>query len=171
MSKDSNDFFDDIMGEVPNIDAYYQEEEDVRIEDGTYPAEVIGLTSSNVVTKYGTNADLYKPTYRIAKGANKGVTVSDKGIWRFKSQPSESRNKSSRGNIIYKSILDILGIGLETVEVDGVSLRRLPQLTKESIVGKKVLITVQDDDYKSNYGRLSSKVATIHSEWTDGISE
>ena len=168
----NEDFFSDIMGEIPNVDAYYQEGEDVRIEDGTYPAEIIGLTSSNVVTKYGTNADLYKPTYRIAKGTNKGVTVGDKGIWRFKSQPSDARNKSSRGNIIYKNVLDILNIGLESVEVDGVTLRRLPPLTKENIVGKKVLITVQDDDYKSNYGRLASKVSVIHSEWVvDGISD
>lgn len=167
----NDDFFNDIMGELPNVDAYYQEEQDVRIEDGTYPAEIVGLSISNVVTKYGTNADLYKPTYRIAKGNNKGVTVGDKGIWRFKSQPSEVRNKSSRGNIIYKNILDILSIGLESVEVDGVTLRRLPKLTEEKIIGKKVLITVQDDDYKSDYGRLASKVAVIHSEWVDDISE
>ena len=50
-------------------------------------------------------------------------------------------------------------------------MRRLPELTKENVVGKKVLISVQDDDYKSNYGRLASKVAMIHSEWVDDKSE
>ncbi len=167
----SDDLFDDILGGASNADAYYHEEQDVSLDDGTYPATVIDLNKSNVTTKFGTTADLFKPTYQIARGKNKGATVSDKGIWRFKSEPSDARNKSSRGNVIYKSILDILSIDLEQVEVDGIIMRRLPELTKENVVGKKVLISVQDDDYKSNYGRLASKVAMIHSEWVDDKSE
>tara|TARA_R100001015_G_C4620850_1_gene177914 strand:- start:793 stop:1305 length:513 start_codon:yes stop_codon:yes gene_type:complete len=168
----SDNFLDEILGNgASNTDAYYHEEQNVTIDDGTYPATVIDLNKSNVTTRYGTNADLYKPTYQIAKGKNKGATISDKGIWRFKSEPSQARNKSSRGNIIYKNILDILSIELEQVEVDGVIMRRLPELTKENVVGKKVLITVSDDDYKSNYGRLASKVAMIHSEWADEVKQ
>ena len=168
----SDNFLDEILGNgASNTDAYYDEEQNVTIDDGTYPATVIDLNKSNVTTRYGTNADLYKPTYQIAKGKNKGATISDKGIWRFKSEPSQARNKSSRGNIIYKNILDILLIELEQVEVDGVIMRRLPELTKENVVGKKVLITVSDDDYKSNYGRLASKVAMIHSEWADEVKQ
>lgn len=165
----SDDFLTDILGGASNTDAYYHEEQNVSIDDGTYPATIIDLTQSNVTTRYGTSADLYKPTYQIARGKNKGVTVSDKGIWRFKSEPSSARNKSSRGNIIYKNILDILSIELEQVEVDGIIMRRLPELTKDNVKGKKVLISVQDDDYKSNYGRLASKVAMIHSEWADEV--
>lgn len=167
----SDDLFDDILGGASNTDAYYHEEQNVKIDDGTYPATVIDLNKSNVTTRFGTVADLFKPTYQIARGKNKGVTVNDKGIWRFKSEPSTARNKSSRGNIIYKNILDIFAIDLEQVEVDGVIMRRLPELTKENVIGKKILITIQDDDYKSNYGRLASKVATIHSEWADDKSE
>ena len=49
-------------------------------------------------------------------------------------------------------------------------LNRLPQLTEENTVGKTVLVSVQDDDYKSDYGRLLGKVAIIQSTWSDNGS-
>ena len=166
----SDDFVDAMFGNDPNEDAYYQEDQDVQIEDGTYPATIVRLTTSNVITRKGTHADLYKPVYEIAKGNYKGAKISDKGIWRFRSNPSKTHNRSNRGNVIYKNVLDILQIGLEKVEVDGQMLKRLPQLTEENTVGKTVLVSVQDDDYKSDYGRLLGKVAIIQSTWSDNGS-
>tara|TARA_R110000824_G_scaffold2234_6_gene10457 strand:- start:707 stop:1243 length:537 start_codon:yes stop_codon:yes gene_type:complete len=162
-----NDFIDSVMGEDPNKDAWYVEEDDVVVDNGTYPAVIIDLTKQDIITRKNVHADLYKPTYQIAKGKYKGVTIGDKGIWRFRSDPSSMHNKSSRGNIIYKGILDMLDIPLESVEVDKRILKRLPELTLERVSGKSVLIDVQEDDYKSNYGRLANKVATLHSKWED----
>ena len=162
----SDDFLDAMFGNDPNEDAYYEEDQDVKIEDGTYPALIVGLTTSNVITRKGTHADLYKPVYEIAKGNYKGSKVSDKGIWRFRSNPSKTHNRSNRGNVIYKNVLDILQIGLEEVERDGRTMKRLPELTEKNIVGKTVLVSVQDDDYKSDYGRLLGKVAIIQSIWS-----
>ena len=62
----------------------------------------------------------------------------------------------------------MLGIALEEVVVDGKKLKRLPQLTNDNVIGKSVLISVQDDDYKSDYGRLSGKVAILQSTWNNG---
>ena len=163
-----NAFLDSVMGHDPYEDAYYQEENDITVEDGTYPAIIIDLSKQDIITRKNAHADLYKPTYRIAKGKYSGCLVTDKGIWRFRSNPSRHHNKSSRGNIIYKNVLDILGIPLETVSVKGMELKRLPELSIDNVEGKPVLINVQDDDYKSSYGRLANKVATLHSEWTDG---
>ena len=160
-------FIESVMGNDPYQDAWYQEDEDIVVEDGTYPATVINLSKQNIITRHNVHADLFKPTYQIAKGKFKGATISDKGIWRFRSEPSNRRNGSKRGNIIYKSILDILDIQLESVEVDGVILKRLPELTLDNISGKKVLVDVQEDDYKSNYGKLSNKVALLNSKWED----
>ena len=164
----SDDFIDAVFGNDPNADAYYDEDRDISIEDGTYPAVIVSLTTSDVITRKGTHADLYKPMYEIAKGEHKGGKISDKGIWRFRSNPSKTHNRSSRGNIIYKNVLDMLGIALEEVVVDGKTLKRLPQLTSENVIGKSVLISVQDDDYKSDYGRLSGKVAILQSTWNNG---
>ena len=164
----SDDFIDAVFGNDPNADAYYNEDQDIKIEDGTYPAVIVSLTTSDVITRKGTHADLYKPTYEIAKGEHKGGKIPDKGIWRFRSNPSKTHNRSSRGNIIYKNVLDMLGIALEEVVVDGKKLKRLPQLTRDNVIGKPVLISVQDDDYKSDYGRLSGKVAILQSTWNNG---
>ena len=166
----SDDFIDAVFGNDPNADAYYNEDQDIKIEDGTYPAVIVGLTTSDVITRKGTHADLYNPVYEIAKGNYKGAKISDKGIWRFRSNPSKTHNRSNRGNVIYKNVLDILQIELEKVEVDGQMLKRLPQLTEENTVGKTVLVSVQDDDYKSDYGRLLGKVAIIQSTWSDNGS-
>mgnify|MGYP003139401218 CR=1 FL=1 len=160
-------FIESVMGNDPYQDAWYQDEDDIIVEDGTYPAIVTDLKKQDIITRHNVHADLYKPVYQIAKGKYKGVSISDKGIWRFRSEPS-NRNKSSRGNIIYKNILDILGIGLESVEVNGQILKRLPQLTLENISGKTVLIDVQEDDYKSSYGKLANKVALLNNRWEDG---
>jgi len=164
----SDDFINAVFGNDPNADAYYSEDQDIKIEDGTYPAVIVGLTTSDVITRKGTHADLYKPTYEIARGEHKGGKIPDKGIWRFRSNPSKTHNRSNRGNIIYKNVLDMLGIALEEVVVDGKKLKRLPQLTNDNVVGKSVLISVQDDDYKSDYGRLSGKVAILQSTWNNG---
>ena len=103
------------------------------------------------------------------EGNYKGKYIIDKGIWRFRSDPSSMHNKSNRGNIAYKNILDIFSIPLEVVEVNGRQLKRLPELTLEKISGKSVLIDVTDDDYKSNYGRISgNKIAMLHSTWNNG---
>ena len=158
-------FIESVMGNDPYQDAYYEDEYDIIVEDGTYPATIIDLTKQNIITRHNVHADLFKPTYQIAKGKCKGATISDKGIWRFRSEPSSRRNSSKRGNVIYKNILDILDIQLESVEVDGKILKRLPELTLENISGKKVLIDVQEDDYKSSYGKLSNKVALLNSKW------
>lgn len=160
------DFLESILGNnTSTADAYYSEEDDVNIDDGTYPANVIDMTSQNIVTRYNTHCDLYKPLYQIAKGLHKGVTIQDKGIWRFRTEPTGIKNKSKRGNILYKKTLDILGIDLEEVEVDGVILKRLPKLTKESIKGKSVLIDVVDDTYKASNGVTFGKVAVLSGEW------
>ena len=160
---------DSVMGDDPFADAYYDDQDDVTIEDGTYPAIVIDISTQNIITKKGVHADLYKPTYQIAKGTFKGQNVTDKGIWRFRSNPSSTHNKSSRGNIVYKNILDIFSIPLESVEVNGRQLKRLPELTLEKISGKSVLIDITDDNYRSNYGRVyGGKVAIIHSVWNNG---
>ena len=45
----SDDFLDAMFGNDPNEDAYYEEDQDVKIEDGTYPALIVGLTTSNVI--------------------------------------------------------------------------------------------------------------------------
>lgn len=162
---------DDFLGSITgsdnsnNVDAYYPEEQDVDIEDGTYPATVIDMSYQNIITKHNTHADLYKPLYQIAKGTHKGVTISDKGIWRFRSEPSNGVNKSNRGNIIYKKTLDMFGIDLEQVEVDGVILKRLPPLSKESIKGKHVLIDVTEDTYKANYTKQFGKIAVLNGKW------
>ena len=34
----SDDFIDAMFGNDPNADAYYEEDQDINIEDGTYPA-------------------------------------------------------------------------------------------------------------------------------------
>ena len=161
-------FIESVMGNDPYQDAWYIEEDDIIIEDGTYPAIIIDIKQQDIITKYNVHADLYKPTYQIAKGKCKGATISDKGIWRFRSEPSKTRNGSKRGNVIYKGILDILNIPLDTVEIEGQILKRLPQLTLDNTKGKKVLIDVQEDDYKSSYGKLASKVALLNSRWEDG---
>ena len=64
----SDEFLDAMFGNDPNEDAYYQEDQDVQIEDGTYPAVIVGITTSSVITRKGTHADLYKPVYEKAKG-------------------------------------------------------------------------------------------------------
>ena len=167
--KDS--FIESVMGGGDHQDAYYDDQEDVNVEDGTYPAIVIDLTHQDIITRKNVHCDLYKPTYEIAKGNHKGQCVTDKGIWRFRSNPSPKYNKSGRGNIIYKNILDIFDIPLEDVEVDGKKLKRLPELTLEKIQGKTVLIDITNDTYKSNYGKISgSKIATLHGKWEDGSS-
>tara|TARA_R100000458_G_C8266197_1_gene241207 strand:- start:1550 stop:2086 length:537 start_codon:yes stop_codon:yes gene_type:complete len=164
LSKD--DFLGSIIGDsTDNTDAYYSDEQDVDIDDGTYPATVIDMSYQNIITRYNTHADLYKPTYQISKGIHKGATIVDKGIWRFKSEPTGIKNKSNRGNILYKKMLDIFDIKLEQVEVDGVILKRLPPLSKESIKGKSVLIDVVDDTYKTSYGKSFGKVAILNGVW------
>ena len=162
-------FIDSVMGDDPFVDAYYEEQDDIVIEDGTYPAVVIDMSiQDHIITKKGVHADLYKPKYQIAKGNYKGKYIIDKGIWRFRSNPSSMHNKSNRGNIAYKHILDIFNIPLESVEVGGRILKRLPKLTLEDISGKRVIISVVVDSYQSNYGRVSGgKVAMIHSVWKD----
>ena len=159
---------DSVMGDDHFKDAYYEEQDDVTIEDGTYPAIVVDMTMQKILTKKNVHADLYKPKYQIAKGNYKGKYIIDKGIWRFRSEPSSMHNKSNRGNIAYKNILDIFSIPLESVEVNGRQLKRLPELTLEKISGKSVLIDITDDNYRSNYGRVyGGKVAILHSTWNN----
>tara|TARA_R100001082_G_scaffold44867_1_gene23971 strand:+ start:1864 stop:2370 length:507 start_codon:yes stop_codon:yes gene_type:complete len=163
-------FIDSIFGDDPYTDAFYQEDNDVIIEDGTYPAIIKSVIKNTVITRHNTHADIFKPTYEIAKGKNKGCSIADKGIWRFRSDPTKV-NTSKRGNIIYKNILDIFDIPLEKVERNGVILKRLPELTNENIVGKNVLINVEADTYKSNYGKFANKVAVIHSKWENNAEK
>ena len=47
----SDDFIDAMFGNDPNADAYYNEDQDIKIEDGTYPAVIVGLTTSDVITR------------------------------------------------------------------------------------------------------------------------
>ena len=163
-------FVDSLLGDDVFTDAFYEESENVVIEDGTYPAIVKSVIKNTVITRHNTHADIFKPTYEIAKGKTKGCLITDKGIWRFRSDPTKV-NTSKRGNIIYKNILDIFNIPLERIERNGVVLKRLPQLTNENIVGKSVLINVEADTYKSNYGKFANKVAVIHSKWENDASK
>ena len=60
-------FIDSVMGDDPFVDAYYEEQDDIVIEDGTYPAVVIDMSiQDHIITKKGVHADLYKPKYQIA---------------------------------------------------------------------------------------------------------
>ena len=165
---------DSILDDVLDDDAYYDPGEKVIIPEGSYPAHIISFyVSKEKPTRYGNPYNIYKPEYRIDKSVDVygGMTVSDKGIFRFRGKNNNPSKKSNaKGNLPYKNMLDKLEIPLTKVVMGGKEVYKLPSVDESQVIGIPVIINVYHDTFKGNYGMQKSAVANIAHLWKDGES-
>ncbi|MAG27153.1 hypothetical protein CMI47_16575 [Candidatus Pacearchaeota archaeon] len=163
---------DDVIDDVLDDDAYYDPDEKIIIPEGSYPAHIISFyVSKEKPTRYGNPYNIYKPVYRIDESVDiyGGMSVSDKGIFRFRGKNNNPSKKSnSKGNLPYKTMLDKLEIPLNKVVVNGKEVYRLPSVDESQVYGKPVIINVYHDTFKGSYGVQKVAVANIAHAWKDG---
>ena len=148
---------DEILEDATPKKAYYEEEYVEEIQPGTYKAKIIGMRNKlSTIVKGGSECDIYWPRYQIDKEHPQygGMHIRDSGLFRYKeSEPHR--------NLYYKKFLDKIGIELKKVKENGKIIYELPPLLDEMIVGKEVMITVQEESWMSNRGRKKAIVATL----------
>tara|TARA_R110000751_G_scaffold307785_3_gene431586 strand:+ start:800 stop:1372 length:573 start_codon:yes stop_codon:yes gene_type:complete len=175
----TNSFIDKFSAEEDEAIYDPSVEENKMVPEGTYPAHITGLNIKRNITVRGRYlADIYVPTFTIAKEANdaSGMKVNDEnygaGVFRFK-KPDDSSGLEDRkggGNVWYHDFVKYLGIEPEKKTTDsGNTIYRLPLLAEEDAIGKPVLIEVQHQKYKSADGTEKSSVkASVTGAWTEG---
>ena len=163
---------DSILDDVLDDDAYYDPNEKTIIPEGSYPAHIISFDiSREKKTVYGNPYNIYKPVYRIDKSVDiyGGMSVSDKGIFRFRGKNNNPSKKSNaKGNLPYKNMLDKLEIPIVKVTVKGKEVYKLPSVDEAQVTGIPVIINIYHDTFKGSYGVQKNAVAKIAHIWKDG---
>jgi hypothetical protein len=161
-------------------DAFYNPNADKTelLEEGVYPAHIIGLDVSRDITIRGKYiADIYNPQFRVADESPKsqGTDVRGLGVFRFKRPPEDNTRLVDRqggGNRMYKKFLESLGVKMSEVkdESTGETLYKLPSVLLEDIYGKPVYIKVFHQKFisKRDDKEYTSAKATIEHGWGDG---
>lgn len=158
---------DEVLDDFEDDDVYYDPEQSITIEEGTYPARVTGLDRHKIKTKRGEDCIIYKPVYTIDGSVIRYANqrVYDSGVWRFYGTKNESGHRiTGKGNESYKKFMDKMNIEMAETEIDGKRVFKLPTLTKDMILDRAVTINVSHREWQSRFGRRVSPEATlIHS--------
>ena len=155
---------DSVLDDFDDEEVYYDPQMSELVDEGSYPATIIDLTSKKITTKRGNKAMLYLPVYQIDDTVTRyaGKSVRDSGIWRFLGTKDESGVRITGGsNASYKQFLDKFSIPLKELEVDDRTVYKLPSIPKELVLDKSVVISVSHEEWEGVNGRNITPVATL----------
>tara|TARA_R100000458_G_scaffold12816_1_gene10614 strand:+ start:524 stop:1042 length:519 start_codon:yes stop_codon:yes gene_type:complete len=161
---------DDILASFDSDESYYEEVKEVSIPKGTYPAHIVDMSvKRDIKTKQGNICDLYHLTYQLADSEYANSQVNDTGIFRFKTSLDPSNQRVRAGNFAYKQTLDKLGIEMEKVNNgSGSTIYKLPNITKDMVMGLPVIINVFKNEYHTRNGMRKETAARLLRSWDEG---
>lgn len=149
---------DELLSDITtDQQAYYEEPDESAIPEGTYQGTIVAMSKKmNKTTKSGNVCDIFWPRYKISTDSPiaPGRLVRDSGMFRFREGLKDK-------NFHYKKALDRLEIPLEKKSINGNIRYLLPALSKDMLVGKRVVFNVYYDEWQDGKGHHKEPVAKI----------